>query len=137
MLDTLFFDGDQTLWDFDTVMRRALHSTLLELQGRRPDAQSSVDDLIADRQAITTAGRTHEQLRLLAFRRTLHRLQLPDDGLAEHLTTFYFDRRFAEVELYPDTLDALNELRSTYTVGLLSNGNSYPERAGLSGLFFR
>jgi putative hydrolase of the HAD superfamily len=136
VVGTLFFDGDQTLWDFDKVMRCALHSTLLELQARRPGTEHvTVDDLIADRQALAIAGRTHEQLRLLAFQRTLTRLGLPDNGLAEHLTTLYLERRFAEVALYPDTLDALNELRRTYTLGLLSNGNTYPERSGLAGLF--
>jgi hypothetical protein len=99
VLGTLFSDGDQTLWDFDKVMRRALHSTLLELQARRPGTDHvTVDDLIADRQALTTADRTHEQLHLLAFQHTLTRLGLPDDGLAQHLTTLYLDRRFAAGE---------------------------------------
>jgi putative hydrolase of the HAD superfamily len=136
VVDTLFFDGDQTLWDFDKVMRRALQATLPELQARRPGTDNlTVDALIADRQSLTIGTRTHEELRLLAFQRTLSRLQLPDDGLAEHLTEFYFARRFAEVELYPDTLDALRELSKNYTLGLLTNGNSYPDRVGLSDLF--
>ena len=136
MLDTLFFDGDQTLWDFDKLMRRAMHSTLLELQAQRPSANDlTVDDLIADRQAVNAPGQPHEQVRLHAFQHTLRRLHLPDDGLSDHLTAFYLEQRFADVELYPDTLEALDQLRANYTLGLLSNGNSYPERAGLSGLF--
>jgi hypothetical protein len=32
LIDTLFFDGDTTLWNFDQVMRRALHATLTKLR---------------------------------------------------------------------------------------------------------
>ena len=137
MLDTLFFDGDQTLWDFDAVMRRALHSTLLELQSLRPGTEHlTVDALVADRQSLAAEDKTHEQLRLLAFQRTLTSVGAPDNELAHHLTALYLERRFAAVELYPDTIAALSGLRAAgYTLGLLSNGNSYPERAGLADLF--
>lgn len=63
------------------------------------------------------------------------RLRLPDNGLAEHLNAFYLERRFEQVELYPDVLPALTQLQTTYTLGLLSNGNGYPERSGLADVF--
>jgi phosphoglycolate phosphatase-like HAD superfamily hydrolase len=36
VISTLFFDGDQTLWDFDKLMRRVLRQTLAELRLQRP-----------------------------------------------------------------------------------------------------
>lgn len=142
MISSLFFDGDQTLWDFDKLMRRVLRQTLAELRLQRPAPVTDrldVEAMVDDRQAVAAelAGRETnlERLRLAAFRRTLTRCGLRDDGLADHLNAFYLERRFADVELYPDTIPALTTLRRTYTLGLLSNGNSYPERSGLSGIF--
>jgi HAD superfamily hydrolase (TIGR01549 family) len=113
VISTLFFDGDQTLWDFDKLMRRVLRQTLAELRLQRPAPVTDrldVEAMVDDRQAVAAE-------------------------LAEHLNAFYLERRFADVELYPDTIPALTTLRRTYTLGLLSNGNSYPERSGLSGIF--
>lgn len=142
MLDTLFFDGDQTLWDFDKQMRRALQATLEELKLRCPGLPAgkvSVESMIADRQAVGRqldgAHTAMEQLRLASFERTLRRLGSPDDDLAEHLTHFYLEQRFSALDLYSDSLSTLNALRPTYKLGLLSNGNSYPDRFGLGGIF--
>ncbi|MGC4942024.1 HAD family hydrolase [Kribbella sp. DT2] len=140
MIDTLFFDGDNTLWNFDQVMRRSLHATLVKLREHRSAAESlTVDDLIADRQAVAAelngTELNLERLRLAAFQRTLARLGPSDPPLAAELNAFYLDRRFADIELYPDTLPVLRALGTTYTIGLLSNGNSYPDKAGLEDLF--
>jgi FMN phosphatase YigB (HAD superfamily) len=133
MSETLFFDGDQTLWDFDTLMRRALQATLQELRVRCPGvatARVDVDSMVADRQAAAIElGRSEtnmERLRRAAFQRTLTRLQLQDDELAAHLTRFYLERRFNAVDLYPDALVCLTDLSAKYKLGLLSNGNSHP-----------
>lgn len=142
VVDTLFFDGDQTLWDFDAMMRRALQATLDELLVRCPDLapkRPDVDSVVADRQAVgaelSGVETSMERLRRAAFRRSLDRLGVPDDGLAAHLTEFYLERRFSSLDLYPEVLGVLSRLRGTYKLGLLSNGNSYPERFGLGGLF--
>jgi putative hydrolase of the HAD superfamily len=159
VIDTLFFDGDNTLWNFDQVMRRSLHATLAKLRTHRPAAEAlTVDDLIADRQAVaaelkgtalnaavpTGAGTgaelnstalSMERLRLAAFQRTLTRFGPPDPSLADELSAFYLDRRFADIELFPETIRVLRALGTTYTIGLLSNGNSYPAKAGLEDLF--
>lgn len=50
MIEAVFFDGDQTLWDFDAAMRRALAATVAELRRRRHvprKAKLDVDALIA------------------------------------------------------------------------------------------
>lgn len=76
-----------------------------------------------------------ESVRLAAFARSLERLGVPDPRLARHLNEYYLERRFATVDLYDDVLPALEELVRRHTVGLLSNGNSYPERVGLQRFF--
>lgn len=135
------FDGDQTLWDFFQVMRNALTKTLAELKSRVGDtaADLTVDSLIATRAAIEEGlhqqKATHEEIRRESFRQTLRNIGKDDDGLVDHLTEFYLKQRFAEVLLYPDVISGLESLASDRTLGLISNGNSYPDRVGLADHF--
>jgi putative hydrolase of the HAD superfamily len=76
-----------------------------------------------------------EEIRLAAFSRTLDRIGLPEPGLADHLAQHYFEHRFGEVLLYDDVRPTLTLLARDHRLGLLSNGNSYPERSGLAGVF--
>jgi FMN hydrolase / 5-amino-6-(5-phospho-D-ribitylamino)uracil phosphatase len=142
----VFFDGDQTLWDFQALMRRTLRSTIDELLRRHGpiDGDTSVEAFVSDREFITreSAGRVTnlEQLRFRAFARSLARLGIadPGDALADYLNTHYLERRWAGVHLFDDalpTLSTLPELPGGCRIGLLSNGNSYPDRVGLGRYF--
>jgi putative hydrolase of the HAD superfamily len=139
-ITTISFDADGTLWDFEGVMRHALGCTLEELHRLVPSAPDSlsIETLIAIRDQVAEEHKdrrmTHESIRLGAFKRTLQFLQSPDD-LALHLNTLYLKHRFEDIQLFDDVLPALNALRRDYMLGLLSNGNTYPERCGLEGYF--
>ena len=140
MIAAVSFDADGTLWDFQRAMRRSLAHTLAELQRLLPDTQSlslTVDQLVAVRNEVAEelSDRSMEHIRFAAFTRTLERIGYPDVQLAHHLTSIYLARRFADIELYSDVLPALDELQSTYRLGLLSNGNTYPDRCSLPGRF--
>lgn len=141
-ISAISFDGDMTLWDFQKVMRHSLKKALVELRRLIPTQRArdlSVEDMIAIRNRVEEAeqGRTwnHEELRRLAFERTLESLGNPDRDLAVHLNELYLKHRFEDIELYPDVIPALDRLAPHYKLGLLSNGNSYPERCGLEGRF--
>lgn len=136
------FDADGTLWDFAAAMQRALASTLIELRRLVPGETTaaltatrlaSIRDAVAE--GLYDQRATMEEIRLAAFVRTLEYLEQPNPALAAHLTDFYLERRFADIELYPDVIPALDTLRASYRLGLLSNGNTYPERCGLGGYF--
>ncbi len=140
-ITTISFDADGTLWDFEGVMRHALGCALEELRRLVPSAPDSfsIETLIAIRDQIAEEhkdrGMTHESIRLEAFKRTLQFLQSPDDALAVRLNRLYLKHRFEDIQLFDDVLPALNALRGDYVLGLLSNGNTYPERCGLEGYF--
>ena len=131
-----------TLWNFHKVMRHALKKALAELRRLVPTqgaADLSVEEMIAIRNRVEEdeEGRTWnmEELRLLAFERTLERVGRPDHDIAAHLSALYLKHRFEDIELYPDVIPAFDQLAPHYKLGLLSNGNSYPERCGLEGRF--
>lgn len=142
MIKAVYFDGDQTLWDFEVLMRRSLAATLAQLQALRPGTAArdlDVESVVADREAVAEELRgtetNLERIRLAAFSRTLSRLGVQDDLLSAQLNGYYLEHRFDNVELFPDVVDVLTVLSQSYALGLLSNGNGYPERSGLGGRF--
>lgn len=138
------FDGDGTLWDFEKVMRHSLHQVLKELERIDPEAAHllDIDKMIEVRERVAEEWKDKtanlEGLlfnRRQAFRETLKDIGRPDDTLASHLNKVYLRHRFEDIELFQDVLPTLHSLRSRYTLGLLSNGNSYPEQCGLTDIF--
>ncbi len=141
-IKVLSFDGDMTLWDFNSVMRHALAHALAALQDRYPCPATkalTIDKMIDIRNitALALEGRTVnlEDIRFQAFRRTLHAIGVDNDMFAQKLNALYLKHRFEDIQLYRDVTPALSVLSRHYTLGLLSNGNSYPERCGLAGVF--
>lgn len=135
------FDGDGTLWDFEKVMQHSLHCVLQELEQIDPGiaALLDIETMIKTRNKVASKlkGRITnlEEIRLEAFRQTLKDIGTPNDALACHLNNVYLNHRFEDINLFDDVLPALNVLKPRYALGLLSNGNSYPERCGLQGMF--
>ena len=76
-----------------------------------------------------------EDIRKQAFERTLEYVGYPDKELAAHLNTIYRKHRFGDIELYPDVIPTFDALAPHFKLGLLSNGNTYPERCGLEDRF--
>ena len=141
-ISTISFDGDMTLWDFRKVMRHSLKYTLVELQRKVPTQrvlELTVDEMIAIREQFAEAVKGKiwnlEEIRLRAFERTLEHVGCPDKELAVHLNSIYRKHRFEDIELYPDVIPTFDVLAPHFKLGLLSNGNTYPERCGLEGHF--
>ena len=141
-ISVISFDGDMTLWDFLQVMRHSLKHTLAELQRQVPTQRVSeltVDEMITIRNQFAEEVKgtiwNLEELRLRAFERTLEYVGSPDKELAGHLNAIYRKHRFEDIELYSDVIPTFDVLAPQFKLGLLSNGNTYPERCGLEGYF--
>ena len=134
------FDVDDTLWDFEGVMRGALEAVLDELSRLDPEAARSLD---VDR-VVAIRNETHDRLRGRindlnavreeSMRQALREAGRPDDGLGSHLTQVYFRHRDAARALFPDVRPALERLASSYRIGLLSNGNTGAAALGIGDL---
>lgn len=135
------FDADGTLWDFNRVMRHSLDCALRYLNGQDPKAAAllTIDKMIKIRSEVAEElkGKVTnlETVRLEAFKKTLETTGRPDDTLAHHLNQIYLKHRFEDIALFYDVLPTLSALQGKYTLGLLSNGNSYPEQCGLEQMF--
>jgi putative hydrolase of the HAD superfamily len=135
------FDADGTLWDFRRVMRQSLGHALRELERLKPRVAGilDIDRMIEIRDGVAEGLRGEvsdlETIRLEAFRQTLREVGIQDDALAEHLTTVYLKHRFGDIEPYDDVLPTLTVLGKRFKLGVISNGNSHPERCGLKNIF--
>ena len=141
-ISAVSFDGDMTLWDFRKVMRHSLKRTLAALQKQVPTQrvlELTVDEMIAIRNqfAEEVKGKIWnlEEVRRRAFERTLEYVGCQNKELAVHLNAIYRKHRFEDIELYSDVIPTFGVLASQFKLGLLSNGNTYPERCGLEGHF--
>ena len=142
MVTTISFDGDATLWDFEKVMRHSLKMVLLELRRRLSINlvnRLNVDRLIHIRNTVARELKGKEtnleRIRLIAFQRTIESIGIDNDALAHHLNEIYYKHRFNDIELYSDVIPCFDNLAGNFKIGLLSNGNSYPELCGLAGYF--
>jgi putative hydrolase of the HAD superfamily len=135
------FDADDTLWDFTSVMRRSLGYALEQIAIWHPkEAQSlSVSALAEIRNGVAaepeSESRTLEEIRHLAFVRTLERIGVPDAKRAAELNDLYLRHRFEDIELFEDVLPVLRDISQTRRIGIVSNGNTLPDRVGLGGVF--
>ncbi len=141
-ISTISFDGDMTLWDFMKVMRHSLKQTLVEIQKQVPTPRAlklTVEEMIAirDQLAEEVKGEIWSlwEIRKRAFERTLEYVGHPDKDLAAHLNAIYRKHRYGDMQLYPDVIPTFDALAPHFKLGLLSNGNTYPERCGLEGRF--
>ena len=136
------FDGDDTLWDFERLMRHALRFTLEELQSQIKSQAASaltIDKMIEIRDAVGRECKGQmvnlKEVRLMAFRRTLDFVGASDASFATRLNDTYVRHRFEDVRLYDDVMPTFAALSPHFVIGLISNANSYPKHCGLEDVF--
>ena len=141
-IKVISFDGDMTLWDFQSAMKKALQLILKELREKIPGP--ATDSLtiaklmeIRNQTAQELKGNllNLEEIRYHAFNRTLAYLGEKDDLFAAHLYNLYMKHRYEAIKTYPDVIPTLHALRKKYKLGMISNGNTDPERCGLANIF--
>lgn len=138
----LSFDADKTLWNPHGVYRQGLEVTVaaMEAEGDIKPGEITVDDLWDARAEVREQfqGQPHrmEDIRERSFALALERVGHSDPtGAAAELIDLYLKVRFDVVELYSEVAAVLERLKSRYKIGLLTNGNTYPDRCGLPGMF--
>jgi len=140
MIKAVFFDLDNTLYDFERAMRYGLAVALQYLYERLPDTRGrlSVERLVKLRDKVAEEaedpGRNLTDIRLESFRRALA-LCGYGPALAPEIARVYFAHRFRRIRPYEGALEALGKLRGRYVLGIISNGNTAPEEIGLEDFF--
>ena len=143
------FDADDTLWDFTTAMWEALDRALTAGRALRPDRVAGLtaeglqglrDRLADDHHADDHQAVSHRPVKLSEVRRRSFAVALeeqgtPDPEPAMVMADAYFAHRHGEVRLHPEVVGVLDTLARHHVLGLVTNGNTDPERSGLGGRF--
>jgi FMN hydrolase / 5-amino-6-(5-phospho-D-ribitylamino)uracil phosphatase len=131
-------DVDGTLVDLVPAIEVGLDAVLDELRRLTPAAaEMTVDDLQRDCSYVHAAlpGASVREFRRAGFARSLIRLGLDPNALLDKVTDLFFTHRHAAIRLYDDVKPVLAVLRSSYVVGVASNGDNHAHRCGLDGEF--
>lgn len=141
-LTAISFDVDQTLIDTDQVIMRSMESVRDELMRCVPGDRTrslTVEEMwsIRDREEIGYTGdvRDYDEIRRNSFLKMLEYVGYSGPDLSQRLNESYLKYRYKDIQPYEDVVPALDALGSLYKLGLLSNGNNYPEYFGLAGRF--
>ena len=141
-ITTITFDMDDTLWDFQAAMEKALAVTLERLQQMAPgDAAQNltvqqmmdIRDEVADELGEGTA--TQEEIRYTAMVRTVEYIGFRARGAAEELYRLYWEARIAGARPYDDVSGVLEALKGRFRLGIISNGNNTPQMVGMDDVF--
>ena len=139
---TVTFDMDDTLWDFQAAMARALELTLERLRVMAPgDAARNltVQQMMEIRDEVASelgeGATTQEEIRYTAMVRTLERVGFRARGAAEELYRLYWEARVAGARPYDDVAGTLEALKGRFRLGIISNGNNTPQMVGLDDVF--
>lgn len=135
--ELISFDADQTLFDFDRVMAQALDGVAdflgPHLPGNiTPTHLRQVRDDIAARYG-------DQKIDMLALRaRSFHAVLAEHskrDELVDQAMAIFTEIRFGTVYFYDGVEAGLTELAKITKLGLITNGNSDPEKAGIVHYF--
>ena len=135
------FDLDNTLWDVWPVIVRAEQAMYDFLAQRYPRVVAKMT-LEMMRKAREETAAAHPQMRhdFTYLRKQTLREHAREFGYAEAMVEEAFDVFISarnEVELYPDVLPALEQLRGRYRLFTASNGNADLGKIGLAHFFER
>ncbi len=126
----LFFDLDRTLWDFETNSKIALQKIYdkysLNLHFEHfIHFQKSYQNINNELWKKYGKGKiTKDELRIIRFEKTLEKAQVFDKQLANTLNYDYISTAPKEKNLFPNTLETIQELAKKYKLHIITNGFS-------------
>jgi HAD superfamily hydrolase (TIGR01509 family) len=138
------FDADDTLWDFTAAMWEALGLALAagralwpdRVEGLTPEGLQGLRDRMVDQERAATDRHVKlSDVRRRSFALALEQQGRPDAAVADAMAEAYFAHRHGEVRLHADVVDVLDQLAPRFVLGLVTNGNTDPERSGLGQRF--
>lgn len=126
--DHLFFDLDNTLWDFTTNSRLAMEQTLI--QNELSSRISSFEDFFEIYEQINQSlwsdyhskKITKQKLIVERFSRSMHAFGIHDYDWIE-LNRLYLENMALQTQLFPGTMETLSILKSKgYQLHIITNG---------------
>ena len=136
------FDGDETLWDFRSAMKKALveAADFLSDKGLTHAGEEvstawlrDLRDEVASEPEFTRSPM--EEIRLVSLERAVGRCGRNDPSLVKDVYETFMRTRFGAMRLFDDTAEVLAALHTSYPIVLVTNGNSNAGNLGLGEYF--
>ncbi len=141
-ISAISFDVDATLIDTDRVIMRSMQSVRDELikcipGGRAQDLTIERMWYIRDREEKGFTGnlKDYDEIRRRSFIKMLDHVGYTGPDISTRLNEVYLKLRYEDIDPYEDVVPTLDTLAPHFKLGLLSNGNNYPEYFGLAERF--
>ncbi len=129
--EQLFFDLDHTLWDFEANSKNALSILYTDLgldkiTNHFVQFHRIYKRVNAELWALYANNKlSKEELRIQRFTKTLRKLKIEDDDLAQRLCDGYIEISPNQTLLFPNTIETLTELKQLdYKMSIITNGFS-------------
>lgn len=127
--DTIFFELDHTLWDFETNSKEALFeiSSKHQLFDKGvPSFEHFLLEYFAINERLWEDYRKNiiskETLRYDRFHQALKRFDIDDFDLATAIGNDYVKSAPYKTNLFPDTIEVLEYLKGKYAIHIITNG---------------
>jgi putative hydrolase of the HAD superfamily len=137
VIELITFDVDQTLSDFNAVLKRALRASAEVLNPHLPQPIAP-DALQRLREAILHRPR-HQNMPMLELRRMSFVEVLGSHpnrvAIADQAIEAFTDIRFNHITLMPGARALIDNLYGRVALGWITNGNSRPVHLGMCGRF--
>ncbi len=138
------FDADDTLWDFSSAMTGGVEQAVAVAVTSRPDLvgrlvpgelMAAWDRIHEEHSRSPRPGEKLADLRPRSFEVGLGALEVIDAALVAAMADAYFAHRHGHIMLFDEVSGVLEQLSERVVLGLVTNGNTDPERTGLPGRF--
>lgn len=134
----LLFDLDNTLWDFETNARAAIHEIFskLRLSEKITDFDKFYDTYEMYNHRLWCEyeqGRLKkEELRVLRFHLALKDFGVDDYAMAQHIGETYIALSPRKTALFPGVIEVLDYLQPKYEMAIITNGFSEVQQVKLA-----
>ncbi|CAN5524035.1 YjjG family noncanonical pyrimidine nucleotidase [soil metagenome] len=137
--ETIFFDLDHTLWDFETNSKEALFELATKYQFLEkgiPSVNHFLTEYFAINELLWEQYRKNEigkdALRYDRFHLALKKFEIDDFELATSIGNDYVAIAPYKTNLFPDAIEVLEYLKSKYTLHIITNGFEETQHLKLS-----
>jgi len=137
----IFFDLDDTLFDYSASSTHAREEVFTYLLGKYPHLERDeldrrYDSLIDEAKRGESRGSYNAWNRQTRFSNLPRLLGLEDrhGQLSKEMTRIYTEVREKTTRPFPRTIETLKKLMKTYSLGLITNGPSENQRAAIQSL---
>lgn len=139
-LKAISLDIDDTVWNYELGFRRGMASALLKLNQLDPLSAklTNKEHFIEIREQYNLSISEdspnrwdYKVRRYETFCKILQTIARPNMEIAQEMSKAFSTGRYSENDLFTDVIPAVQELRKKFKVGIISNGDTYPESLGL------